>query len=133
MIYQYSNFTPQLSRQTSIFIFFSLYPSLILGGRGGQGGQNPPPPVPCSPASGTFISRLTPFSVLLPSFVNWQSQTHPSHLASQFLSISFVVKEFNKITTAICFTELNEVFTYLFIFFEFHNFSPFSSALQICF
>ena len=33
----------------------------------GQGGQNRPPPVPCSPASRTFICRLPPFSVLLPS------------------------------------------------------------------
>ena len=37
------------------------------GGGGEQGGQNLPPPVPCSPASSTFISRLTPFSVLLPA------------------------------------------------------------------
>ena len=44
------------------------------GGEGGQGGQNLPPPIPCSPASRTFISRLSPFSVLLPSPVNWQSQ-----------------------------------------------------------
>ena len=41
---------------------------------GGQGGQNLPPPVPYSPASRTFISRLPPVSVLLPSPVNWQSQ-----------------------------------------------------------
>ena len=38
------------------------------GGRGGgQGAQNLAPPVPYSPASRTFISRLPPFSVLLPS------------------------------------------------------------------
>ena len=49
---------------------------LLLNDRkgGGQGGQNLPPPVPCSPASRTFISRLPPFSVLLPPPVNWQSQ-----------------------------------------------------------
>ena len=41
---------------------------------GGQGGQNLPPPVPYSPASRTFISRLPPVFVLLPSPVNWQSQ-----------------------------------------------------------
>ena len=29
--------------------------------------------------------------------------------------------------------QFNEVLTYLFTFFEFHHFSPFSSALQICF
>ena len=45
------------------------------GGRGGgQGGQNLPPPVTYSPASRTFISRLPPVSMLLPSPVNWQSQ-----------------------------------------------------------
>ena len=41
---------------------------------GGQGGQNLPPPVPCSPASRTFNSRLPPFTVLLPTPVNWQSR-----------------------------------------------------------
>ena len=44
------------------------------GGGGGQGGQNLPPPVPCSPASRTFNSRLPPFTVLLPTPVNWQSR-----------------------------------------------------------
>lgn len=39
--------------------------------RGGeQGGQNLPLPVPRSLASRTFISRLPPFSILLPSPVN---------------------------------------------------------------
>ena len=37
----------------------------ILSG-GGTGGQNLPPPVPCSPASRRFISRLPPFTMLLP-------------------------------------------------------------------
>ena len=41
---------------------------------GGHGGHNLPPPVPCSPASRTFISRFPPFSVLLPSPVNWQGK-----------------------------------------------------------
>ena len=33
---------------------------------GGKGGQNLLHPVPCSSASCTFISRLPPFSMLLP-------------------------------------------------------------------
>ena len=40
----------------------------------GQGGQNLPPPVSCSPASRIFNSRFPPFSVLLPTPVNWQSR-----------------------------------------------------------
>ena len=46
---------------------------------GGQVGQNLPPPVPYSPASRTFISRLPPVSVLLPSPVN-RLQGFKSHI-----------------------------------------------------
>ena len=43
-------------------------------GKGRGGGYNLPPPVPCSSSSRTFISRLPPFSVQLPTPVNWQSR-----------------------------------------------------------
>ena len=67
---------PRATRQSNLF-----HLPALSGGGGEQGGQNLPPHIPCSPTSHTFISHLPPFSVLLPSPVNWQSQntslTHP--------------------------------------------------------
>ena len=41
---------------------------------GGQGCQNLPLPLPCSPTFRTFISRLPPYLVLLPSPINQETQ-----------------------------------------------------------